>query len=66
MFASMFATGLISYYGNLKTASAAKIIGGISIFGTVFAGHFVWIEVSSSLAAGNPGFRWFCPRAFMD
>jgi hypothetical protein len=61
MFASMFATGLISYYGNLETASAAKIIGGISFLGTVFAGHFVWIEVSSWLAAGNPGYPLVLP-----
>lgn len=61
MFASMLTTGLVSYYGNLKVESAAKIIGGIAFLGTVFAGHFVWIEVSSWLAAGNPGYPLVFP-----
>jgi uncharacterized membrane protein len=61
MFASIFATGLVSYYGDLKAESAAKIIGGISFLGTVFAGHFVWIEISSWLAAGNSGYPLVLP-----
>jgi hypothetical protein len=61
MFASILATGLIAYYGNLKAESAAKIIGGIAFLGTVFAGRFVGIEVSSWLAAGNPGYALVLP-----
>jgi hypothetical protein len=61
MFASILGAGLISYYGKLNTESAAKIIGGISFLGTLFAGRFVWIEISSWLAAGNPGYPLIMP-----
>jgi hypothetical protein len=60
MFASILGAGLISYYGKLKTESAAKIIGGFSFLGTLFAGRFVWIEISSWLA-GNPGYPLIMP-----
>lgn len=56
MFASILAAALISYSGKLQAESAAKIIGGLSLLGTLFAGRFVWIEISSWLAAGNPGY----------
>lgn len=61
MFASMFATGLAACYGNLKAESAARVIGSISFLGTVFAGRFVWIEISSYLASGNPGYPLVLP-----
>jgi hypothetical protein len=61
MFASMFTTGLFAYYGNLRGESAARIIGAISLLGTVFAGHFVWIEISSWLASGNSGYSLVLP-----
>jgi hypothetical protein len=61
MFASILATGLISYYRDLKASSAAKITGGISFLGTVFAGRLVWLEISSWFAAGNPGYPLVLP-----
>jgi hypothetical protein len=61
MFASMLSTGLFAYYGNLRVESAARIIGGISLLGTVFAGHFVWIEISSWLASGNSNYSLVLP-----
>ena len=61
MFVSMFAVGLISYSGNLTSESAAKIIGGVSFLGTLFAGRFAWIEISSWLAPGNRGYALVLP-----
>jgi len=61
MFSSMFAVGLVSYSGHLRTESAAKIIGSISFLGTLFAGHFAWIEISSWLGPGNRGYALVLP-----
>ena len=44
MFAAIFAAALVSYPGNVRAESAAKIIAAISLLGTVVAGRFVWIE----------------------
>jgi hypothetical protein len=61
MFASMFAASVAASRGNLKVESAVGIIGCISFLGTLFAGHFVWAEVSSWLTAGNPGYSLVLP-----
>src|SRR5579863_5081590 len=57
MFASMLGLSLAALSGHVKAEPAAKAIGGISSLGTIFAGHFVWAEFASWLAARNASYR---------
>jgi len=50
MFAAMLGVSIAALSGHLNAEPAAKTIGGISFLGTIFAGHFVWAEVSPWLA----------------
>jgi hypothetical protein len=61
MFTSMFATSVAAVYGHLKVKSAVMIIGNVAFLGTLFAGHFVWAEVSSWMTASSPGYLLVLP-----
>lgn len=61
MFASMLGTSLAASWGKLTVEMGAKITGTISFLGTIFAGRFVWIEVSDWVASGNPGYQLALP-----
>ena len=61
MFASMLGVSVAALTGRLNVEPAAKTIGGISFLGTIFAGHFVWAEVSSWLAARSANYQLVLP-----
>ena len=61
MFASMLGVSVAALTGQINPEPAAKTIGGISFLGIIFAGHFVWDEVSSWLAARNASYQLVLP-----
>jgi len=61
MFVSMLGVSAAALTGHVDAEPAAKTIGGISFLGTIFAGHFVWAEISSWLAARNADYQLVLP-----
>ena len=61
MFAAMLGVSVAALRGHLNAEPAAKTIGGISFLGTIFAGHFVWAEFSSWLAARSASYPLVLP-----
>lgn len=61
MFVSMLGLSAAALGGHVKAEPTAKAIGGISFLGTIFAGHFVWAEISSWLAARSVHYQLALP-----